>query len=77
MKTNKDYLIGTEVIVEMDYLPLLRMICGYTTTYLAMLRWIAYVKSLNLEIRHISGKDNAMSDMLWRGRFEGEDNMVS
>ena len=37
----------------------------------AMLRWIAYVKSLNPEVRHISGKDNAVADMLSRARFGG------
>ena len=42
-----------------------------------MLRWIAYIKSLNPEIRHISGKDNAMADMLSRARFENEGGMVS
>ena len=42
-----------------------------------MLRWIAYIKSLNPGIRHISGKDNAMADMLSRARFEDEDGMVS
>ena len=42
-----------------------------------MLRWIAYIKSLDLEIRHISGKDNAMADMLSRARFDDEGGMVS
>ena len=42
-----------------------------------MLRWIAYIKSLNPEIRHIFGKDNAMADMLSRARFENEGGMVS
>ena len=37
-----------------------------------MLRWIAYVKSLNPEVRHISGKDNTVADMLSRARF-GDD----
>ena len=32
---------------------------------------------MNPEIRHISGKNNAMADMLSRARFEGESNMVS
>ena len=42
-----------------------------------MLRWIAYIKSLNPEIRHISENDNAMLDMLSRARFENEGGMVS
>ena len=53
------------------------MVSGCTTPDLAMLKWIAYIKSLNLEIRHISGKDNTMDDMLFGARFEDEDGMVS
>ena len=34
-----------------------------------MPRWIAYVKLLNLEVRHISGKENAVADMPSRARF--------
>ena len=37
-----------------------------------MLRWVAYIKSLNPEVRHISGKDNAVEDMLSRAQF-GDD----
>ena len=77
VKVDKDYLIGTEVIIETDCLPILGMVSGCATPDLAMLRWIAYIKSLNPEIRHISGKDNAMADMLSRARFEDEDGMVS
>ena len=76
VKANKDYLIGTEVIIETDCLPILGMVSRCATPALAMLRWIAYMKSLNPEIRHISGKDNAMADMLSRARFENEDGMV-
>ena len=60
----------------MDCLPILGMVSGCATPDLAML-WIAYIKSLNLEIWHISGKDNAMADMLSRARFENKDDMVS
>ena len=48
----------------MDCLPILGMVSGCATPDLAMLRWIAYIKSLNSEIRHISGKDYGMADML-------------
>jgi hypothetical protein len=61
----------------MDCLPILGMVSGCATPDLAMLRWIAYVKSLNPEIRHISGKDNAMADMLSRARYDDENGMVS
>ena len=53
------------------------MVSGCATPNLAMLRWIAYIKSLNPGIRHISSKDNAMVDMLSRTRFEDADGMVS
>ena len=65
------------MIIEIDCLPILGMISGCATPDLAMLRWIAYIKSLNPDIRHISGKDNAMADMLSRARYEDEDDMVS
>ena len=77
VKVDKDYLIGAEVIIETDCLPILGMVSGCATPDLAMLRWIAYIKSLNPDIRHISGKDNAMADMLSRARYEYEDGMVS
>ena len=76
VKTDKDYVIGSEVIIETDCLPILRMISGCATPDLAMLRWITYIKSLNPEIRHIGGKENAMADMLSRARFENESDMV-
>ena len=65
------------MIIETDCLPILGMVSGCATPDLAMLRWIAYIKSLNPDIRHISGKDNAMADMLSRARYEDEDAMVS
>ena len=52
MKADKDYLIGTEVIIKTDCLPILGMISGCVTPNLAMLRWIAYIKSLDPDIRH-------------------------
>ena len=61
VKADKDYLIGTEVIIDTDYLPILGMVSRCATPDLEMLMWIAYIKSLNSEIRHIFGKDNAMA----------------
>jgi hypothetical protein len=43
-------VIGTKVVIETDCLPILGMLSGCTTPDLAMLRWIAYIKSLNPEI---------------------------
>jgi hypothetical protein len=77
MKADRDHLIGTEVVIETDCLPILGMVSGCATSDLAMLRWIAYIRSLNPEIRHISGKDNVMADMLSRARFNDENGMDS
>ena len=77
IKPDKDYLFGTEGIIETNYLLILGMVSGCATLDLTMLRWIVYIKSLNPEIRHISGKDNTMADMLSRTRFDNEDDMVS
>jgi hypothetical protein len=77
MKADRDHLIGTGVVIETDCLPILGMVSGCTTPDLVMLRWIAYIKSLNLQIRHISGKDNAMADMLLRARYDDKHGMVS
>ena len=76
VKEDKDYLIGSEVVIETDCLPILGMVLGCATPDLAMLRWIAYIKSMNPEICHISGKNNAMANMLSREIFEGKRNMV-
>ena len=77
VKADKDYLIGTKLIIDMDCLPILGMVSGCATPDLAMLRWIAYIKSLNPDIRHISGKDNTMADMLSRAWFDDEGGTVS
>ena len=50
VKADKDYLIGTEVIIETHCLPILGMVSGCVTSDLAMLWWIAYIKSMNPEI---------------------------
>ena len=64
------------MILETSCLPILGMVSGCATPDLAMLRWIAYIKSNYPKIRHISGRDEAMVDMLSRVRFENEDVMV-
>ena len=77
VKTDKDYLIKTEVIIEMDYLLILGTVSRCAMSDLTMLRWIAYIKSPSPETRHISGKNNAMADMLLRAWFNDEGDMVS
>ena len=41
IKSDCDYLIGVEVIIETDYLTILGMIAGCNTLDIAMLHWIA------------------------------------
>ena len=72
IKSDQDYLIRAEVVIEKDYLSILEMMRCCTIPDMAMLRWIAYIKSLNPEVRHISGKDNVVADMLSRAQF-GDD----
>ena len=72
LKTDRDYLIGANVVVETDCLPLIGMVESCTTPDIAMLRWIAYIRTMNPELRHIKGKDNPVADMLSRARFINE-----
>ena len=77
LKNDREYLIGAEVIVETECLPLLGMITSCSTPDIAMLRWIAYIKSLCPEFCHIAGRDNPVANMLSRVRFEDEEEMIS
>lgn len=74
LKQERDYLIGAYVVLETDCLPLLGMIANCDTPDIAMLRWIAFIRMLNPELKHIAGKDNHVADMLSRTRFKGQDN---
>ena len=44
---------------------------------IAMLRWIAYIKSLNPVLKHITGKMNHVTDMLSRARYFDEEKMMA
>ena len=50
IKSDRDYLIGSEVVIETDCLSILKMMRCFTIPDVAMLRWIAYVKSLNPDV---------------------------
>ncbi|KAL3702469.1 hypothetical protein R1sor_020491 [Riccia sorocarpa] len=76
LRTDKDFLIGASVVLETDCLPLLGMVANCNTPDITMLRWIAYIRSFNPELRHIAGKENVVADMLSRARYEGEDEML-
>ncbi|WP_129321230.1 hypothetical protein [Enterobacter cloacae complex sp. 4DZ3-17B2] len=64
-------------MVETDCLPLIGMIANFSTPDIAMLRWIAYIKSLNPEFCHIARRENPVADMLSRARFEDEEEMLT
>lgn len=69
----RDYLIGAYVILETDCKPLLGMIANCDTPDIAMLRWIAFIRMFNPELKHIAGKDNPVADMLSRARYTCDD----
>ena len=50
LKTDRDYLIGANVVVETNCLPPIGMIASCTTPNIAMLRWIAYIRTMNSEL---------------------------
>ncbi len=77
LKADRNYLIGANVVLETDCLPLLGMITNCSSPDIAMLRWIAYIKSLNPILMHIAGKENSVADMLSRARyFHGNEMMA-
>jgi hypothetical protein len=50
IKSDRDYLIGAQVIIKTDCLSISGMISGCNIPDIVMLHWITYIKSLNLEI---------------------------
>ncbi|KAL3682085.1 hypothetical protein R1sor_000107 [Riccia sorocarpa] len=76
VRTDRNFLIGAAVMLETDCLPLLGMIANCSTPDITMLRWIAYVRNFNPQLKHIAGKKNVVADMLSRARYEGEEEMV-
>jgi hypothetical protein len=77
LKADRNYLIGAEVVLETDCLPLLGMIANCSSPDIAMLRWIAFIKSLNPVLVHIEGKKNCVADMLSRARYFNEEDMMA
>ena len=73
IKVERDYLIGVEVIIETDCLPILGIIANCDIPDQAMLRWCIYIRSINPEVRHISRNRNAVADMLSRARYKEEE----
>ncbi|KAL3687181.1 hypothetical protein R1sor_013490 [Riccia sorocarpa] len=76
LRTDRNLLIGAYVVLETDCLPLLGMIANCNTPDITMLSWIAFIRSLNLELRHIAGKKNVVADMLSRACYKDEEQML-
>jgi hypothetical protein len=53
------------------------MVSGCNTLDIAMLWWIAYIKSLSPEIWHIAEKRNVVADMVSGARYEGDEEQGS
>mgnify|MGYP007076046589 CR=1 FL=1 len=64
--TGRDYLIKAKVVIETNCLPILDMIFECSILDIATLHWMAYMKSLNSEVRHVSRKDKALANTLSR-----------
>ena len=77
LKADKNYLIGANVVLETNCLPLLGMISNCNSPDIAMLRRIAYIKSLNPDLKHITSKMNLVADMLSRARYFDEKKMMA
>lgn len=72
MHQERNYLIGASVLLETDCLILLGMIANCTTADIAILRWIAFIRTFNPELKHIKGSDNVVVDMLSRAHYKVE-----
>ena len=77
LKANRNYLIEANVVLKTDCLSLLGMISNYNLPNIAMLQWIAYIKSLNPILKHITSKMNPVADMLSKARYFDEEKMMT
>ena len=64
-------------MIEPDFLPIIGIVLSCATPYLATLRWIAYIKSINSEVHHNSDNNNALVDMLLISSYEGKNDIMS
>lgn len=76
MKNQKEYLIDASIVVERDCLLLLGMIANYSTLDIAMLRQIAYIKSMDVKFKSIAEKDNVVANMLSWVRYIDRKDMI-
>lgn len=77
MKTERNYLIGENMLLETNYLSLLGMISNCSTPDITMLRWISYIRHLNLFLIHNKDKENIVVDMLSRVRYINREEMIA
>ncbi|KAH7422018.1 hypothetical protein KP509_13G086500 [Ceratopteris richardii] len=72
LKTNQEYFMGANVIVETDSLPLIGLIANCSSPDIAMLRWITFIKFINPTFLCIAEKHNTIVDMLSREKFDDD-----
>lgn len=58
LKNENEHLIETSIVIEINCLSLLDMIISCSIPEISMLRWIAYIKSMNPKFKHIIVKEN-------------------
>jgi hypothetical protein len=71
--SGRGYLIEAELVINTDCLPILGMIFGCNTPNVSIVRYIAYIKAVSRESRHVARKHNLVLDMLSRARYKGDE----
>ena len=76
LKKERHYLYGQAFILEVDAAALVGMINNPDLPDMAMMRWIAFIRTYCPDVRTVPGKANLVPDGLSRQRnhLEGEDN---
>ena len=73
IKMDKDYLIGTKVIIVINFLPNLEINTNCDIPDHTMIRCCVYIKFINPELQHISSEKNVMANMLSTTKYENEE----
>lgn len=75
IKAETNYLIRANVVLKINCLLLLNMISNCSIHDIFILKWIAYIRSLNPILEHIFDKKNIVIDLLSRARCIYEEKM--
>lgn len=77
LKAEKNYLIGTNVILEINYLSFLGIILNCSILNITMLKQIAFIKFLNLILVCIIGNKNLVVDILSIAKYPREKEILT